>query len=92
MFFNESSILQGLKRGPAISVKPANESSKEIQHYPDDEHEIPRERVIICHLLGTGAFGIVHKGLLTNGASPPQEVAVKTLRGKSNFLAFYLIR
>ncbi|XP_046661516.1 tyrosine-protein kinase receptor torso isoform X2 [Homalodisca vitripennis] len=45
-----------------------------------DEYEITDDALLICNVIGEGAFGVVHKGVLTKYGGTPEPVAVKMLR------------
>lgn len=56
-----------------------------IEHYmpeiPNDEWRLNSEQVVVDELLGEGAFGIVHKGVLKTDDGKLIDIAIKMLKG-----------
>lgn len=49
----------------------------------DPRFEVPRDNIMLCEILGEGAFGVVRKAVLTRGGRK-EVVAVKALKGWHN--------
>lgn len=76
-------VTQGKEYLKDMEKQPYQEKNEETSIiYYDDEWEIPRDRLIVGDVLGCGAFGVVHKGLLGGDTKQEllKEVAVKMLR------------
>ncbi|XP_054290016.1 tyrosine-protein kinase receptor torso-like [Macrosteles quadrilineatus] len=65
---------------PMKKTSRSSEDSCDVPPFDGDEYEIPKDSLLICDMIGEGAFGVVHKGLLSRPSGAPLEVAVKMLR------------
>lgn len=75
IFFN---LFQTVYQTP--SARTECSSPAECELYFDTKWEISTENLVLGEVLGEGAFGIVHKGVLHTGEKR-RDVAVKMLRG-----------
>lgn len=72
-----------------VTKNPNNtENVSSTKTRPVDKYEIQREVLSICNVIGEGAFGVVHKGILVKSPGNPEEVAVKMLRGNLEYILF----